>query len=44
MDLLGKDPDFCNTLEFYDMTPTEMHKDLWRRMKLLLEKHGKEFF
>ena len=44
MDLLGHDPELKNTLEFYDMTPMEQQEDLWRRMKVLLEKHGAEFF
>lgn len=44
MDLLGNDPELCNTMEFYAMTPNEMQADLWRRMKVLLDKHGSEFF
>lgn len=44
MDILGSDPELKNTFEFYDMTPLEMQKDLWRRMKVLFEKHGNEWF
>ena len=44
MDTLGSDPELRNTFEFYDMTPHESHVDLWRRMKVLLEKHGNEYF
>ena len=41
---LGSDPELINTLEFYDMTPHEMQKDLWRRMKVAIEKYGKHYF
>ena len=42
-ELFGHDPELRNTLEFNDMTPHEMHEDLWRRMKRVLERHGQEF-
>lgn len=44
MDLLGHDPELKNTLEFNDMTPKECQEDLWRRMKVLIEKHGIRYF
>ena len=41
---LGLDPELMNSFEFYDMTPQEMQKDLWRRMKVVMEKYGKDYF
>ena len=44
MTMFGDDPELANTLEFYDMTPHEMHENLWRRMKVVYEKHRETFF
>ena len=44
MKTYGEDPELRNTLEFNDLTPTEMHENLWKRMKVMYEKHREEFF
>ena len=41
---IGDDPDLANTLEFYDMTPHEMHENLWKRMNVVYKKHKAKFF
>ena len=44
MTLFGDDPDLKNTFEFNDMTPHEMHENLWKRTKVTYEKHRDYFF
>ena len=39
VDSFGSDPALCNYVEFADFTPHEMQEDLWKRMKVLMDKH-----
>lgn len=44
LDKFGNDPELRNSFEYEQMTRVEMMEDLWRRMKVVMEKHGKAFF
>ena len=44
MKMFGDDPELANTIEFYDMTPHEMHENLWTRMNVILKKHKDKFY
>ena len=40
----GDDPELRNSIEFYDLTPHEMHENLWKRLNVVYKKHKKDFF
>ena len=44
VDQFGADPTLRNHLGFYDMTPHEMHEDLWKRINTLYKTHKKVCF
>ena len=44
MNTFGDDPQTRNSIDFYDMTPHEMQENLWKRMKIVYEKHKEPFF
>ena len=44
VDLFDSDPQLRNTIEHYEMTVEERQYDLYKRTKVLYEKHGDRLF
>ena len=43
MKMFGDDPELANSFEFYDMSPHEMHINLWERINTIVRKHKDKF-
>lgn len=43
-DLMGSEPEIQNNLEFTDLTREEQQEEMWKRVKLMYERHNDTHF